>query len=139
MLILVIILSMVGSFAKFKKRTNLSIDPFYSKSVLENLATSIFTPMAPNTIAKFSSLWSKTSFFFTREAYLTIQAPIWLWDRPFALNKGIFYPRMIEFFIVSMAEIFFKLNLNRELFTNKKNYPSLYHFFRIDSAIWINR
>jgi len=37
------------------KRATLSIDPFYSKSVLKNLATSILTPMAPKTIAKFSS------------------------------------------------------------------------------------
>ena len=80
------------------------MEPFYSKSVLKNLATSILTPIAPKTIAKFSSEWSKTSFPFTNEAYLTICAPIWLWGRPLAEKRGIFYPLAIEF-IVSMAEI----------------------------------
>jgi len=37
------------------KRTTLSIEPFYSKSVLKNLATSMLTPIAPKTIEKFSS------------------------------------------------------------------------------------
>lgn len=68
----VIILSIVGSFAKFINNTTFSIDPFYSKSVLKNLATSILTPIAANTIAKLSSEWSNTSFFFTKEAYLQI-------------------------------------------------------------------
>ena len=72
----VIILSIVGSFAKFKNNTTRSILPFYSKSVLKNLATSIFTPIAANTIAKFSSEWSNTSLPLTKEAYLTIYAPI---------------------------------------------------------------
>jgi hypothetical protein len=36
-------------------KTTLSIDPFYSKSVLKKRATSILTPIAPKTIAKFSS------------------------------------------------------------------------------------
>jgi hypothetical protein len=49
------ILSIVGSFARFMNKATLSIDPFCSKSVLKNLATSIFTPIAPKTIAKFSS------------------------------------------------------------------------------------
>ena len=51
----VMILSMVGSLARFMNRTTLSMDPFCSKSVLKNRATSILAPMAAKTIAKFSS------------------------------------------------------------------------------------
>ena len=53
----VIILSMVGSLAKLRKRHTFSMDPFSSKSCLKNLAASMFTPIAANTIAKLS--WTK--------------------------------------------------------------------------------
>ena len=56
------ILSIVGSFAKFKNRATFSIEPFSSKSCLKNLAVSMFTPIAANTIAKLSSWSSKTDF-----------------------------------------------------------------------------
>ena len=47
--------SIVGSLAKFMKRTVLSMVPFCSKSDLKNLAVSMLTPIAANTNAKFSS------------------------------------------------------------------------------------
>ena len=51
----VIILSIVGSFAKLRKRQTFSIEPFSSKSCLKNLAVSMLTPIAAKTIAKLSS------------------------------------------------------------------------------------
>ena len=56
----VIILSIVGSFAKLRKRQTFSIEPFSSKSCLKNLAVSMLTPIAAKTIAKLSSWSSKT-------------------------------------------------------------------------------
>ena len=54
----VIILSIVGSEAVFINRATLSIEPFFSKSVIKNLEVSLLTPIAAKTMAKFSSEWS---------------------------------------------------------------------------------
>lgn len=50
-----IILSMVGSAAWFINKATLSIEPFFSKSVIKNREVSLLTPMAAKTMAKFSS------------------------------------------------------------------------------------
>lgn len=96
----------VGSFARFKKRVTRSILPFCSKSRVKNRLVSMFTPMAANTIEKFSSWPSWTSFvgLLTNPAWRHICAAISLWGRPAAEKIGIFCPRAIEF-IVSIAEI----------------------------------
>ena len=93
----VMILSMAGSFAKFKKRTVCSILPCTSKSFWKKRAVSKLTPIAAKTITKLSSLWSKISLPLTKEACLHICAPISLWGKPLAENKGIFCPLAIEF------------------------------------------
>ena len=49
------ILSIVGSLARLRKRQTLAMEPFSSKSCLKNLAVSMLTPMAANTMAKLSS------------------------------------------------------------------------------------
>lgn len=100
----VIIRSMVGSDALFINNTTLSIDPFFSKSVIKNLDVSILTPIAAKTIAKFSSELSNTSLCLTNDAYRQIYAPISLCGRPLAEKSGIFYPLAIEF-ITSIEEI----------------------------------
>jgi len=64
----------------------------------------MLTPIAANTMAKFSSEWSSTSFFLTKLACLQICAPMSLWGKPYALKRGIFWPLTI-LFIVSMAEM----------------------------------
>mmetsp|Transcript_69951 Transcript_69951/g.176250 ORF Transcript_69951/g.176250 Transcript_69951/m.176250 type:complete len:232 (+) Transcript_69951:602-1297(+) len=94
--------SMVGSLAKFMKRTTFSIEPFSSKSFLKKRAVSMLTPMAPKTMLKFSAEWSSTSLPFTSEACLHTCAAISLCGRPAAENSGSFCPRTTEF-IVSMA------------------------------------
>mmetsp|Transcript_69950 Transcript_69950/g.176247 ORF Transcript_69950/g.176247 Transcript_69950/m.176247 type:complete len:204 (+) Transcript_69950:185-796(+) len=96
--------SMVGSLAKFMNKTTFSMEPFSSKSLRKNRAVSMFTPMAPNTMLKFSAEWSKTSFPFTSDAWRHTCAAISLCGRPAAENKGNFCPRTTEF-IVSIAEI----------------------------------
>ena len=50
----VMILSMVGSFARLRNKHTFSMEPFSSKSCLKNLAVSMLTPIAANTTAKLS-------------------------------------------------------------------------------------
>mmetsp|Transcript_15425 Transcript_15425/g.43831 ORF Transcript_15425/g.43831 Transcript_15425/m.43831 type:complete len:232 (+) Transcript_15425:292-987(+) len=94
--------SMVGSFARFMNSTTFSMEPFSSKSRLKKVAVSLFTPMAPKTMLKFSLEWSLTSLPLTREACRHTCAAISLCGRPAAENSGSFCPRTTEF-IVSMA------------------------------------
>ena len=88
----VIILSMVGSLAKFKNKHTFSIEPFSSKSCLKKRAVSILTPIAAKTMAKLSSWSSRTDFpgSLTRPACLQIWAAISLWGKPAAEKMGIF-------------------------------------------------
>ena len=51
----VMIRSIVGSLARFRNKAVRCIVPFSVKSLRKNRAVSIFTPIAPNTIAKLSS------------------------------------------------------------------------------------
>mmetsp|Transcript_34594 Transcript_34594/g.98807 ORF Transcript_34594/g.98807 Transcript_34594/m.98807 type:complete len:204 (+) Transcript_34594:206-817(+) len=94
--------SMVGSFARFMKSTTFSMEPFSSKSLRKKRAVSMFTPMAPKTILKFSAEWSSTSFPLTSEACRQTCAAISLCGRPAAEKSGSFWPRTTEF-MVSMA------------------------------------
>jgi hypothetical protein len=96
----------VGSLAKFKNRVTRSILPFSSKSLVKKRLVSKLTPIAPNTMEKFSSCPSCTSFvgFPTKPACRQIWAAISLCGRPEAEKMGIFWPRAMEF-MVSMAEI----------------------------------
>mmetsp|Transcript_3536 Transcript_3536/g.10831 ORF Transcript_3536/g.10831 Transcript_3536/m.10831 type:complete len:204 (-) Transcript_3536:253-864(-) len=96
--------SMVGSFARFMKRTTFSMEPFSSKSFRKKRAVSMFTPMAPKTMLKFSAEWSRTSLPFTSDACRQTCAAISLWGRPAAENSGSFWPRTTEF-MVSIALI----------------------------------
>mmetsp|Transcript_83168 Transcript_83168/g.147250 ORF Transcript_83168/g.147250 Transcript_83168/m.147250 type:complete len:215 (+) Transcript_83168:98-742(+) len=98
----VTIRSIVGSFAKFIKSTTFSMEPFSSKSFLKNRAVSIFTPIAPKTMLKFSAEWSITSLPFTRDACRQTCAAMSLCGRPAAEKRGSFWPRTTEF-IVSIA------------------------------------
>ena len=107
--------------ARFRNRTVRSIDPFSSKSARKKWAVSMLTPMAAKTMANSSSLSpppaaasspsrsaSLPSFFpfpfLTRPACRQIWAAMSLCGRPAAENRGIFWPRAIEF-MTSMVEM----------------------------------
>mmetsp|Transcript_119098 Transcript_119098/g.234003 ORF Transcript_119098/g.234003 Transcript_119098/m.234003 type:complete len:204 (+) Transcript_119098:287-898(+) len=94
--------SIVGSLARFMNKTTFSMDPFSSKSFRKKRAVSMFTPMAPKTMLKFSAEWSRTSLPFTSDAWRHTCAAISLCGRPAAEKSGNFCPRTTEF-IVSMA------------------------------------
>lgn len=85
-----------------------SILPFSSKSLVKNLLVSKLTPMAPNTMLKFSAWLSCVPLFIlwscTKPACRQICAAISLCGRPAAEKMGIFWPRAMEF-MVSMAEM----------------------------------
>ena len=96
--------SIVGSFARLRKRTTFSSDPLLSKSRRKKFAVSRFTPIAAKTMQNSSSLGSSSlirsfaaSGCFTRPACLQICAAISLWGKPAAEKSGIFCPRAIEF------------------------------------------
>jgi hypothetical protein len=99
----------VGSLARLRNSVVRSKLPFSSKSRVKKRAVSRLTPMAANTMEKFSSWPSWTPLFVTpsrctNPACRQIWAAISLCGRPEAEKIGIFCPRAIEF-MVSMAEI----------------------------------
>ena len=94
--------SIVGSFARLRKSAVCAIAPLSSKSLRKKRAVSMLTPIAPNTIAKFSACESSVSFCATSEACRQICAATSLCGRPAAEKSGIFWPRAIEF-MTSMA------------------------------------
>jgi len=95
--------------ARLRKSVTRSKLPFSSKSRVKNRAVSRFTPIAANTMEKFSSWPSCTPLLvtpclWTNPAWRQICAAISLCGRPAAEKMGIFCPRAMEF-MVSMAEM----------------------------------